>query len=291
MKPFYCLILLSFLLCSCNHYYYLPNDGQMLMLQEEGDIKTSVGISDKIFVVQAGYSPIKHLAVTGTFFNHNNTNFSNSSFISTTAITPTPSSIGDSRRNGFLASGSVGTYYFLNANKPPRTSKLFKDELLRTKGWLFDLHAGYASGKINNEYSSSGNSKFTFQKYFIQPGIHWQAKSLSISYVLKYSHLNFFKGTAFGNILEPDLQDIFLIEDQNPYNLIEPTFRFQYGTKFLIFYASLTGVSILNDKNLTYKFSQSSLGVTIDIDEFLKPKLSKKTEGRKKKKKRKKKTR
>ena len=69
MKSFLTLLsnwaFLGFFLCSsCTHYYYAPEDGNLLALNEKGDLRataaTGFALSDYgsgIYSFQAGYSP------------------------------------------------------------------------------------------------------------------------------------------------------------------------------------------------------------------------------------------
>ena len=296
MKTFYYLIVfLSFLCCSCNHYYYLPNDGTMLMLEEKGDIKISGGTNNEITVVQAGFSPIKHLAVGANYLNvkviGNGTNFSS----------PSLGTVVNPEGKGFLLNGSVGGYYFRKSKQPLSESLFANVNNTRTRGILFDLHAGYGRGRVNNTYSSSGSSKFDFQKYFIQPGIHFQGRIMSFSTVLKFSHLNYFKGEAIGNIPPQDIVEIYSVEATNPFNLLEPTFRYHIGFRYGTFYMSTTFLETLNDSSSgKFKTSQASVGIIVDIDEIInaasqknieKEKVEKKEPTKRKKKRKKKRKR
>ena len=69
-KLFLLVFLLSaFISTNINaQHYYIVNEGDLLMIGDQGDIKFStVFPGEGLYSTQIGYSPIKHLSVTGSF--------------------------------------------------------------------------------------------------------------------------------------------------------------------------------------------------------------------------------
>jgi len=152
------IVLCILFFSSCSHYYYAPDEANVLKLSEEKDLKISVsGNHDnendethelKHLNLQVGYSPIKHL---GIFTNHFRIwGKDNASFYG---------------GNGHLTNLAVGGYYFIKTKSG--LDKVLKYDYGVTSGFLFDVYAGYGRGKIHQYYKQGGNADLFLRKYFL----------------------------------------------------------------------------------------------------------------------------
>ena len=249
------LIVYSMFLCllaSCTRAYYVADDGNLLMLQEKGDLKLAGGFGFSELKAQVGISPIKHLAISGYYFSSDRNKLASGT------------NVFKIRRY----SGNIGCYYFL-------PSKVDKKNLLksdRERGFLFDIYAGYSQGEIDNFYATNGSSHLAYQKYYIQPGIHAQGATLSISYNMKIGRLNYFKGVGLRDVPAEHILQLQDLEERNPFNLLEHSIKIQAGVRSFTFFANVSISDILEEYNFTQVNSQISVGVILDVDEFYKKK-------------------
>lgn len=263
------LLYFSFLLSSCTHYYYAPDEGHLMSLNEKGDVKISGGVSetnddeDNNFNLQAGYSPINHLGLQASHFSLKRTGGKSN------VIVP--------RGNGYITSGAIGTYYFFENNKIRKVARrkdkkqLIPDYLKMKKGVLLDLYAGYGKGEVFNTYSNGAYTQFNFQKSYIQGGIHWQGKLIGISYVFKAVKLDYQNGIVLKELEPDDLEAIQSLSAHNPFSFVEHSFRIHFGLRQGRFYLSSTGISKKPDEiGLSFIDSSHHIGLIIEIDEFFK---------------------
>lgn len=259
-----------FLFCSCSHYYYAPDEGYLLSLGEKGDIKISAATGsagesngdlekDNTSSFQAGYSPIKNLGIQGSIFSLKRVGESDD------GVKP--------RGHGFIASGAIGGYFFIINERQKLLQEEFADPLKMRKGVLLDLYAGYGQGKAHNYYANGSNSHFDFQKSFIQGGIHWQGKMTGISYVFKVVRLDYQTGIVNKEIEQEDLVAIQGISQNNPFSLIEHSFRFHVGLKKIRFFLSTTLIPYSKEVDkLDYIGSSGHIGLILELDEIFRKK-------------------
>lgn len=261
--------IIAILFSSCSHKYYAPDTPNLLMIQKKGEIKVSGGIgSSNITSLQAGYSPIKHIAINGSYFSGSGSRSGGGitgSFFEYSYVDPWEIS-----GKGTVLSGSIGTYYFIESKNKPSS----KDYASR-EGLLLDIYAGYGEAVIANNYKYGPSSQFKFQKYYLQPGIHLQSKFASISYVTRFSNVNYFDGYYTGELDALTLVDIQHIETQNPFNFIEQAIRMRLGVKQFDIYIDYTHSSLLGNKKLNYISGVFAMGFTSNISELFKMKKTK----------------
>ncbi len=268
-------------LSSCSHQYYAVDAGHSLRLQEKGDIKASGGIFSG---GQVGYSPKEHIGVTAAYTN-SRTNVIGNAFgggFSTPVVNPY------SRTRS--VSGAVGYYHFLD-----RESGRAERPLQMREGVLFDVYGGYGRGWNQNVYQFGGVANIQFHKFYIQPGLHIQNRFFNISFMARYSRLQYLKGTILGDAGAQAFQETAEIEENPSFDLIESSIRLESGTKQIRGFFSLSFLTTANPSVVNFDGADAQMGVAIDIDDlFLKrekkePKVSKDKPTKKKKKKKSKK--
>jgi len=282
------IALCFFILSSCNRYgnYYLNenelsndanipvNQANILMLQKKGDAKLNYDYNNTgSQSIQLGYSPIKHLSVSGEYFN-------------TKVGSDYYGNFGVISNQGHFFSGSIGGYYFLEMEPVTKRLKIDKEKNDKPEGILFDLYTGYGEGILDTEmsfynFSTGGNFpgriSTEYQKYFIQPGIHIQQQIFSMSYVLNITHFNLYQANAISNAGVEPFVDLQYLEEKNPINYYEHTFMLKAGNRLFDIVMTAT-----IPKSRKANFRQdirgySSIGLTLNLDEFYKRVAKKKS--------------
>lgn len=250
-----------FFLSSCANYYYSPNDGDQVMLRKKHDVHVAAnynfGPKNEIRTanIQAGYSPINHLAVAGSYFK-------------------TSDGKSDDRHgNGYILNGAIGSYYFLPfetsfSSKYKKTSQM---KYNMENGLLFDCYLGSGKGKVNNFYKEGGWSIFQFRKNYFQIGLHLIKNYWGFSYNVRKGRLLYDQGQVFNQLKigEEDLQKFRDLQLNNSFNLTEQSFVIHAGIKHIRYFISITSLTHgaklqqLGAKNKNY-----NIGLLIEIDEF-----------------------
>jgi len=272
MKTIQTYILFFFLIVSslsCSHQYYAPNAPIMLKLSDKKEFKVSAAAPGAF---QVGYSPLNRLAVAGSFFTAHQTN-SNQSF-----------NLREGK--GHLGVGAIGFYHFFEKNKNTASDgKPSSNNSLAPIGLLIDVYGGYGQGKVENNFSSGGNSSFSIQQYFIQGGIHFKSKYFDAGMVYKQSVLNYYDGLLLGEIDFFEETRVQQILDNNPYNISEVSLHAAAGVNYLKAFWNLN--ILLNNANRLILESNPidlNIGIMVELNEMLSlSKGSKKINKRRKK--------
>ena len=261
---------------SCSRYYYSPDDGHLLTLSEKKDFHFSASANSlrfrdtaNHFNFQLGYSPIKHLAIQGSFFYLKDGE-------------DNPIITGE----GHMYSGAIGTYKFFEpfadsflkklarrkgSKKKPLSPPVFFQENYSKKGTIVDLYLGHARGLSRIDYDSRGRSFTRFQKTFGQIGLHLNNSLGGFSYTFKVGQLRFNEATSSGIVNLDDLNKLRSLEDNNTFPFREHSFRFFTGVRQLKVFFNLT---LLYDSRrlstLGVDNNNFTIGILVDIDECFK---------------------
>lgn len=270
--PLFVCLTITFFFSSCANYYYSPNDGDLVILQKQHDGHVS-GSSNlaakgdkKIMNFQAGYSPINHLAFSGSYFK-----------------TSDQRNNDQRNGNGSIINGSIGGYYFLpveenliftrKRKRPSNTPSLNMN-----KGILMDFYVGTGKGKVNNFYSEGGSSKFTFRKNYFQVGFHYIKRNWGMSYNIRRGWLSYSNGTVYNQfkIDESDLAKFRDLTVNNSFDLVEHSFRLHVGIKHIRYFFNITSVDETMDlKDLGVENNNFNVGFILEIDEFFRKNIKK----------------
>jgi len=259
-KKYYFFIFVYILLStSCSHYYYAPDEANMLKLDDRNDLKFSASGNStngnyelRHTNVQLGYSPIKHVGVFASHFNMSGDE-------------PKQNSIRGGK--GHLNNVGLGGYYFLETESILNRLVKYDDNIGVRSGFLFDAYAGYGKGHVHNYYAEGGRSDLDIQKYFIQGGIHWQGKALGLSYVMKFGRLNYFNGLIVGQLNESEISSLQNIESNREFPFRETSLKFYMGVKYARVYLNVATTIDEFDNFFTHRTSMGSFGVVVDIDD------------------------
>ncbi len=252
--------------------YYTTDEGDLLMLSGPGDLRLStVFPGEGLYAVQLGYSPIKHIGITGSYIRDR---FSREVFRNFGPST--------SRVIGDYASVSVGGYFFAKSKKQKPKQFYLSENVIMEEGFLFDLYAGYRYGTIENQYSRNSNSVFDTHKYYVQLGAHWTFRIGTLSYAVRAVGLNFANGVAFGPLEDFELQDLFQggIQDNAPFSFYETSFRYQIGIRQVRIYTGVTTRFADGDKRpFEDKRTVITAGLIFELDELFKKRPAQTMEG------------
>ena len=239
---------------SCSHQYYAPNAPIMLKLSDKKELKVSAAAPGSF---QVGYSPLKRLAVAGSFF---------------TAHQTTSSSGFSSREGkGHLGAGAIGFYHFVEKkNNIDSEGNTTSKTSLAPIGVLFDVYGGYGQGRVENNFGSGGESSFKMQQYFLQGGIHFKSKYFDAGLVFKQSILNYYDGLLLGEIDLFEEARVETLLDNNPYNISELSLHAAAGVNYL---KAFWNLNILLDNN-SRQFLDSNpidlnIGIMVELNEML----------------------
>ena len=278
------------MLSSCGQSFYAPNEAILLKLNEPGDIKVS-GSVGKIenenthISVQAGYSPIKHLAVAGSYFNL----LKSSAPVNNSYFQPETTAKPEFGPRGYMFEGAIGGYYFIGKKEDndPDIYKFMPSSRKLNRGWLFDVYLGFGKGNVSDynfqefiNYNttgfptssfSSGHTELDFNKYFLQLGAHYQLSLLNISYVAKIIGLDYTKAAIIGDVRPSTTIGIERLQPIDPFIFVESNIGYEIGIRQARFKAVYTFVHKNNNLNILDPVDATfTLGAIFEIDEIFK---------------------
>ena len=258
-------ILVCFLLfniSSIGQNYYVPNDANLVALNQRNDFHFSGTInpfsdSKKIQNLQLGYSPLNHIGISSSYFNSNHLNEIQS------ISYQTKSEIYDIALGGYIFHPMVVS------TDSEKEIKGKGQNILSRQGVVFDLYVGHAQGDIRNFYGGLGSNHFRIQKDYIQFGAHARFKFIEIHLATRIGRLSFSEGIVQGRQNHSILNALEIFDIDNDFTIIEHTFRVHAGIKYG---QIIISVSRVNSSNQLYRLgvinNASSIGVNINIDEF-----------------------
>lgn len=267
------------ILSSCggaSHHFYATDEGNLLALKEEKDLKVSAGYMPHLnslpgnnLNVQAAYSPIKHLGVYTNYFRIRN------AFEAGEGI--------QQNVYQYHFGAAIGGYIFKQPEA--KTETVDEDRLIeqytypKGKGLLFDAYLGYNQGRNKNFFfEETGTINIPFQKFYLQGGAHIFMDRINASFALKYARLSYFDGEAFGKLTNLQLRKVDVLEEQNPFDFLESSLKVSYGKPETPFqaYITIAGIYDFGDAFLEIQPSTMQVGITADIDHFFGKKKKKK---------------
>ena len=263
VKTQFILIFVTILfLPSCSHYYYAPDEANVLKLNEKNDLKFSASGNStngnyelKHTNLQLGYSPIKHVGIFASHFNMSGDE-------------PIQNPIRGGK--GHLNNIGLGGYYFLDSESILNNLVNYNDNIGVRSGFLFDAYAGYGKGHIYNYYPEGGESDLDIQKYFIQGGVHWQGKGLGISYVFKFGRINYFNGLIVGQLDQTEINSLRNINEIREFPFRESSLKFYMGVKYARVYLNVVTMGNEFDNLFSHRTSIGSFGIIVNIDDVYK---------------------
>jgi len=260
-KIYYILFFANVLLfSSCSHYYYAPDEANMLKLNDQHDLKFSVSGNStngnynlKHTNAQVGYSPIKHIGVFASHFKMSGDE-------------PEQNPVRGGK--GHLNNVGFGGYYFLDSESILNRLVNYDDKIGVRSGFLFDVYAGYGKGHVYNYYPEGGRSDLDIQKYFIQGGVHWQGKALGLSYVMKFGRINYFNGLIVGQLNDSEINSLRNINEIREFPFRETSLKFYMGVKYGRVYLNISKIDDEFDNLFSHRTSVGSFGIILDIDDI-----------------------
>ena len=242
---------ISVLLSSCGRDLYVPNPSNLLVLESKKDFKTSVGINS----AQVAYSPIEKLGIKGDFgYVRGNNTFG--------------------RRNFNV--GTLGLGYYNAKEIKPLFSELGKSmRRPQTPSIGFDIFANVSLGRISTintrAFSATATPTSTgfpnrFQANIYKPNLSaqvcWKSKIFTVNLGVRYSHINFFNGLAFGEFDPVELEIASNLIDLSPKSNIEYDLKFSTGSKDIASFLSISW----NQRNMLFRTINSTFSFGVDIN-------------------------
>lgn len=259
--------LLFFSSCgSTSHHFHATDEGHLLGLKKEKDLKASVGYTPHLnslpgnnINAQVGYSPIKHLGIQGSFFRIRN------AFKGFEDL--------DKNVYQYNFNGAIGGYYFKAGKSTQLEGENNLTSLSTGKGLLLDGYLGYSRGNIENFYfEETGKVLLDFQKFYLQGGLHIFLDMVSASFSLRYAQLDYLEGKAFGKLNSTQLGRLDIISENNPFHFLESALKISIGkpTAPIQGYLTIAGIYDFGNAFLEIQPSTMQIGVTADIGHFFK---------------------
>ncbi|MFK8006263.1 MAG: hypothetical protein AB8H03_07830 [Saprospiraceae bacterium] len=252
------LLLFLFFFSSCSHKYYAPNDGEFLVLTKRNDLHVSQSINGGNLTstsTQLGFSPVKHLGLTGSFFKikGERNNPSDNTF--------------QRKGDGTIWNTAVGGYYPFLFDANNDVTSLFDES--QQSGVLADIYFGYGKGEVNNYYEIGGSTHFKFDKKYVQLGAHLILEKVNVGYQFRLGRLNYSEGKILGQATSLTMESFNSLNEKNNFKIIEQAFQFSYGIRH--FRIQFTSTGVVNNKNLNklgIKRTNTTIGIILEIDEF-----------------------
>ena len=191
--------LITMLATACTSRYYVPNQHNVPLFHEKGDLRLSAGASGGDDVsgieVQGAYAVTKQLGVIGNLF--------------------VARSGSNSGSHGYFLEGGPGYFRTLSRRV------------------AFETYGGAGVGRAVNQYGSDNSSDLRFSRYFIQPDIGFRGRIVEAAVSLRTAGLHYSSiRTSFATA--PATNDAVEYIRQHPSSLlIEPAYIFRVGWKYV----------------------------------------------------------
>ena len=144
------------------------------------------------------------------------------------------------------------------------------------KRWVFETYGGAGVGGATNEYSSGGDSKVNFTKFFLQPSFGYTSNNFEVGAASKFSWINM--NVEHSNInISNDPYNFGMYEQMNidyiksdPTSVLwEPSFFVRFGFQIVKMQLQYTHSVNLNNKLLSQEPGVFSAGISIAIKPHL----------------------
>lgn len=248
IKPIYLVLLAALAATSCNHRYYAPNSIQTPFLQNQHDANVSGGMAFgpeySGWEAQAVYSPIKKIAVIGSFFTASSKKDKINDL----------SGLSEWGR-GYFYEGGIGGYHAWNEHS------------------VQSVFVGAGKGNVFNYFGNDREADLDFQRLFLQTGIALQYKYLHLGFGLRLCHLNFVGGDVDLKIDDFELDVIKRLQEDSPMLLAEYSFNFGWKIGPVRLHNILTySPSNAVQKDARFAGNNISLSASLDLHHFWKKK-------------------
>lgn len=266
MRHLILLLAVPFFLTNCTrHYFYAPNTLHLPSVREKGDMTAEVSINGsnqiKGFEAKAAYCPVKNTSVMLNYMYLSGSFNVNNSFV----FPPPPNEYHKGR--GFMTEIGITRNFIIDQYK------------------MFTLTAGGAIGRSVNDYDRNRLAKLDFNRFFLQPAFITQGELAEFGVGLRFSRLNFYKGTIDYRIDEGDLMDIVRIDEAGSFYI--PDIGLSAGINFAPVHLKCNLALSVYDKLDEYSFSGNNLNIAllVDVDDLFGKNDTKKSTKKKSKKK------
>jgi hypothetical protein len=227
------IAVLSTVLCSCSHYYYVANTKNVPMLREKNEARVSIsygeGDESSSFDAQGAYAITDKIGVLANYM---------------TASGGSTSSPGNNWAKGTCFEGAAG--YF----KP-----------INTFG-VFEVYGGLGTSSQHHQYSS-GTADLRFLKVFVQPSFGFTWKWGELAFSLPASRVSFNEIRDYTSSGEHS--GLEKIASNKISYILEPAVTIRGGWKYLKLQFQYVHVTNLTNQDLPFECDKVSLGLYISI--------------------------
>jgi hypothetical protein len=245
-KQLIALLFLPVLLCSCSHYYYVPNSHNVPLFREKNEYRFSGtlagGEESSCKELQAAYSVTDHIGVLANYMS---------------AKGGTISDNNNWARGNYL-DAAIG--YF----KPVSKHGVF--EIYGGLGGSNQHHHYTTQSYINGTISSSsgGYSDLSYTKIFVQPsfGFTFNAVDIAASTRICVLTFNSVVNQIYGNVDESNtLKNI----SDEIHLFLEPAITIRGGWKYVKLQLQASTASYFNNPDLPFESYHISIGLSVAI--------------------------
>jgi len=253
---------------SCGSDFYIPGQANLLILEKEKDLKTSLSYNH----LQLAYSPKKSIGLKADY------NFAR--FVELT-----------SERKLNLGTIGVGYYTHKVRTLNPKRVNNQKHPKLGLVG--LEIYANLAAGRINSRTRPNTSAPFfpvpsvrSFEATIINPHIstqfYFQTRSLSINFGLRYGLYYYRDGIGFGDFSENELTMLSNFFAASPIGALLYDFQISKGNNTIETFAQVSSTTLTRSSILNSGTS-FSFGLKININNLLESIKSSKKRGQKQK--------
>ncbi len=236
-----CMMLLSFLLTGCVHYYYYPGMHNVPLFKEKGESRATLALSEgeetSALEVQAAHSISDKYAAALNFMYASGGS-------------------GKDFGEGKYLEGAFGYY------KPLAKSK------------VFEVFGGIGAGNQHHDYSIGvfgmndvykGFSELSFTKVFVQPSIGYSSNIFDVALSTRFSNLYFHKVNNQIDSGISDLVEVNKISQNRNSILFEPGITLRAGWKQAKLQLQFNTSTNLTHPQLKFEYYNLNIGLFIAI--------------------------
>jgi len=239
-------LILSVLLCSCSHYYYVPNTQNVPLFKEKNEYRLSgtlaTGNESSSSEIQAAYSVTDHIGIMANYMSAKGGKISDY----------------ENWGKGNYYDGAIG--YF----KPVKKYGVF--EIYGGLGGSSQHHHYITPFYVNGTYTSSpgGTADLSFVKVFVQPSFGLTFKGFDIAASTRVCVLTFNSvlNQISGNVSENSALNN--ISNQS-HLFLEPAITIRGGWKYVKLQLQASTSSYFNNPDLHFETYHIGIGLYIAI--------------------------
>ena len=248
------VFIISLLLCSCSHYYYVPNIQNVPLFREKDEFRVSgsygFGDESNCFELQGAMSAGKHIGITSSFMS------------------------AKSERSDADGDWGKGSYIELAGGYFTPINKYGVFEVYGGFGGAGQTHQfssyNYNGGQVNSQNSRKAHLRSN--RLFIQPAVGFEFKAFEVAFSSRFCRLSFTDVDYNLSIQdnEWDLAKLTTISNDRLYYFVEPAVTLRVGWKSVKIQAQFSMGSYQFNPDLPFETFHLGIGVQVAFGERFK---------------------